>query len=247
VASATTVLSGGFVGVYPGGTVDSSTVDSGGKIQIGSGSLASDTSVLSGGTLQLMGGALLSGTTTFAAGATEQIGSGYVLSDAVVGSGIMVNVQSSGTVTDLAIASAGSAVISSGAVVSGANLNGGFLEIASGGITRTSEFDFTSAGGTLQLDDSQHFAGVVSGFGVPGGIDLRDIAFGSGTTLGYSGNTSSGALTVSDGMHSATINLLGQYAAGNFTLQSDGNGGTLVTDPPLAGLAGSPFLTPPHS
>jgi hypothetical protein len=79
-----------------------------------------------------------------------------------------------------------------------------------------------------------HFSGVISGFGVPGGIDLRDIAFGSGTTLGYTGDTSSGIPTVSDGTHSAIIHLLGQYTVGNFMKQADGNGGPLITDPPLA-------------
>jgi autotransporter passenger strand-loop-strand repeat protein len=153
----------------------------------------------------------------------------------------------SGTAVGDTIQAGGSAFVSSGGVLSGATLSGGFLEIMSGGMAGTSQIGFTSAGGTLQLDDSQDFGGVISGFGVPGGIDLRDIAFGSGTTLGYSGNASSGVLTVSDGTHTATINLLGQYAAGNFTLHSDGNGGTLVTDPPLAGLAGNPLLITPHS
>lgn len=122
----------------------------------------------------------------------------------------------------------------SGGTVSGATLSGGLIEIMSGGIAGSSEFDFISAGGTLQLDDSQLFSGVISGFGVPGGIDLRDIAFGSGTTLGYTGDTSSGILTVSDGTHSAIIHLLGQYTVGNFMKQADGNGSTLITDPPLA-------------
>ena len=37
----------------------------------------------------------------------------------------------------------------------------------------------------LQLDDSLHFssAGLVAGFGVPDALDLRDIAFISGTTV----------------------------------------------------------------
>jgi hypothetical protein len=51
---------------------------------------------------------------------------------------------------------------------------------------------------------------------------------------------------VSDGTNTANITLLGQYVAGNFTKQSDGNGGTLITDPPVAGLAGSPYLAPGH-
>jgi hypothetical protein len=54
--------------------------------------------------------------------------------------------------------------------------------------------------------------------------------------LGFSEAPSgtSGTLTVSDGTHTAKILLLGQYAAGNFHLATDGNGGTLVTDTPAA-------------
>jgi hypothetical protein len=117
-------------------------------------------------------------------------------------------------------------------------LSGGFLEIKSGGTAGIINFTTGSiGGGTLQLDDPVHFNGQISGFGVAGGIDLRDIAFGAGTTLAFTeapGSTS-GTLTVSDGANTANITLLGQYVAGNFTKQSDGNGGTLITDPPLVG------------
>ena len=93
------------------------------------------------------------------------------------------------------------------------------------------------------------FHGLIGGFGSPFGvteeIDLRDVAFGSGTILSFTeaGNNLSGSLTVSDGTHTASLTLLGQYATGNFTLSSDGHGGTLVTDPPaLVGSASSPVL-----
>ena len=39
----------------------------------------------------------------------------------------------------------------------------------------------------------------------------------------------SGTLTVTDGTHTASIELLGQYAANEFTASSDGHGGTLIT------------------
>jgi hypothetical protein len=82
-----------------------------------------------------------------------------------------------------------------------------------------------------------NFHGTISGFGVPGGIDLRDIAFSSGTTMGFvgAGDNLSGTLTVSDGTNTAAITLLGRYVAGNFTKQRDGNAGTLITDPPVVG------------
>jgi hypothetical protein len=44
----------------------------------------------------------------------------------------------------------------------------------------------------------------------------------------------SGTLTAISGGVSANITLLGQYVTGNFHIQSDGAGGTLVTDPPVS-------------
>jgi len=83
---------------------------------------------------------------------------------------------------------------------------------------------------------------------VPGSIDLADIAFGGPTSLGFSeaGNNTSGTLTVSDGVNIANIALLGQYMAGNFSIASDGSGGTLVTDPPLVAAVQQPTIAPPQ-
>ena len=106
-----------------------------------------------------------------------------------------------------------------------------------------------AGGGYLKLDQSTAFNGKIAGFGVPGSLDLADIAFGSNTTLGYSeaGNNTSGTLTVSDGTHTASILLLGQYVAGNFHMASDGGTGTLVTDPPLTVATDQQsFLTQPQ-
>ena len=69
-----------------------------------------------------------------------------------------------------------------------------------------------------------------------------DITFGAGTSVKFTeaaGNTS-GTLTVTDGTHTANLTLLGQYATANFSLASDGHGGTMVTDPP--GSATSPVM-----
>jgi len=43
---------------------------------------------------------------------------------------------------------------------------------------------------------------------------------------------------VTDGTHTANLTLLGQYSTANFSLSSDGSGGTIVTDPPLVGSVG---------
>jgi hypothetical protein len=76
------------------------------------------------------------------------------------------------------------------------------------------------------------------------GIDLSDIAFGAQTTLAYLENAAGtgGTLTVSDGRHTASIALLGNYIAGSFVATADGHGGTLVTQ-----AQQQPLLTHPKA
>lgn len=148
------------------------------------------------------------------------------------------SVQSGGA--RIVYGTASNTVVSSGGfdlVLSGGLMNGGTAE--------SSTITFAS-GGTLKLDHSAAFGGTIAGLASPAEvIDLADISFGSSTTLGYSGNTLSGTLTVSDGTHTA---LLSQYVAANFNLASDGHGGTLVTDPPVGTFDGQSSLTqPPHA
>jgi hypothetical protein len=103
-------------------------------------------------------------------------------------------------------------------------------------LTGSSPVTFASGGGgTLQLDASVSFGGLVAGFGASDHLDLGDIAFGSGTHVSFTeaANNLSGTLTVTDGIHTANIALLGQYTAAQFTSASDGHGGTLIGDPPV--------------
>jgi autotransporter passenger strand-loop-strand repeat protein len=100
----------------------------------------------------------------------------------------------------------------------------------------------TSAGGTLELDDSEHFSGMIAGFGLPDRLDLSDIPFNSGTTLNLdeAPDLMSGTLTVTNGTHSANILLLGDYVPDQFHIATDGHVGTLITDPPVD--ASTPML-----
>ena len=102
---------------------------------------------------------------------------------------------------------------------------------------------FEGPTGTLTLDHASAFNGQVVGFSGNGNastsdvIDLKDIAFGPGTTASYVGNASGGILTVGDARHDSTnISLLGNYENSTFAVASDGAGGTSVVDLPLAHL-----------
>jgi Tryptophan-rich Synechocystis species C-terminal domain len=128
------------------------------------------------------------------------------------------------------VVGAGSLVIGAGA---GVELTGAY----SGAIT------FASASGTLTIDHSASFSGTIAGQLATGDkIDLADITAGANATIAYSGNNSPGTLTVSDGTHTASMALLGNYSLANFTASSDGHGGTSVIDPPLY-QASSGFLS----
>jgi autotransporter passenger strand-loop-strand repeat protein len=125
--------------------------------------------------------------------------------------------------------------VDSGGTASGTTLSGGFMDVRSGGSIGAGGVTFAS-GGTLQLDDSVHLGGLVAGFGVPSLLDLHDIAFISGTTtvnFVEAPSNTSGTLTVGNGTSATTahITLLGNYMAGNFHIQMEGGGGTLVMDP----------------
>ncbi len=90
---------------------------------------------------------------------------------------------------------------------------------------------FSGTGGMLLLDQPSVFTGAISGFAAGDALDLTDIAFGADTTLGYSVNATGtgGTLSVSDGMHNASITLFGQYAAVGFQVGSDHGGGAIIT------------------
>jgi autotransporter passenger strand-loop-strand repeat protein len=132
------------------------------------------------------------------------------------------------------------AIVGRGGAAGDTVISGGLLEIVSGGSVGSSTMTFAAnGGGVLELDDAQHFGGAVAGFGQPDRIDLRDIAFGSGTTLSFTqaaGNTS-GTLAVSDSVHTANILLIGQYATAQFTLAGDAHGGSVVGYAPVVAAA----------
>ena len=107
-------------------------------------------------------------------------------------------------------------------------------------------FGVNSGGSTLILDTGASFQGLVladfgtipQGLGLynkPDTIDLESIAFGTSkkssakVSFTEAASNLSGTLTVTDGTHTASIALLGQYIASEFIAASDGHGGTLIT------------------
>jgi len=83
--------------------------------------------------------------------------------------------------------------------------------------------DFTAATGLLDLTHPLTFLGVISGFG---GADQIDLLHTASTTFSVSGDL----LTIKD--HGATVarlDLGAGYSSADFTVQSDGHGGSLIS------------------
>ncbi|WP_298371720.1 C2 family cysteine protease [uncultured Bradyrhizobium sp.] len=100
------------------------------------------------------------------------------------------------------------------------------LELAS---ASSAQISFASSSGTLKLDDPAGFSGTVAGMTGADAIDFANIDFAAGQTVGFAGNAAGGSLSVSDGVHAASIALLGNYMASTFVAASDGHGGTAIT------------------
>ena len=98
---------------------------------------------------------------------------------------------------------------------------------------------FAGSTGTLRLDHSSTFSGKIfkfSGNGSLSGsdhIDLRDVKYSS-----EHDSYANGVLTVTDGSDTAKLSFNGSYTLANFKFANDGNGGTIVYDPPVTPLSG---------
>src|SRR6185312_5379396 len=114
--------------------------------------------------------------------------------------------------------------------VPGQMMNGSFS-----GVTVT----FDSGSGELILDHSAQFHGLIatSSQGTPltpnDLIDLRDLAFTSSMSASVNYDSTSNVSTVNFSNGSANAALLFSGNDQNWTFKSDGQGGTIVADPPV--------------
>ena len=101
------------------------------------------------------------------------------------------------------------------------------LELSSG---YSGQISFAAPTGVLELLNASSFAGTVVGMSDEDAIDFADINPNKVQPPSYSGDASGSTLTVTDGLHSANIALLGNYLASTFVTSSDGHGGTNVVE-----------------
>ncbi len=143
-----------------------------------------------------------------------------------------------GTLIDDPSASSGTVTIDSGET----------LDISGASTATVSFTNGNGSTGELVLDDPTAFTGHIVGFTgtAPDAahsdtIDLVGIDFNSSQFV-ESYNSSTGLLTVSDGTHNASFTFDNFNATLDFA--SDGNGGTLITDPPASGISGAATTAP---
>ena len=246
-----TVL-GGLQVVWSGGTASNTTVNGassfGGSQHVGATGSAFATTVNSGGFQYNYGDAV--GTIVNSAGSALTYSGGTTTSAQINGGGTY-HVIAGGIADDLTVTSTGQAFVWSGGSLQDATVNGGFLEVLSGGVASGSTITFTASGGTVKFDDSVAIDGNVTIAGLTpsaGALIFGDIGFTSGVTSATwnQATSSGGVLTITSGTLQASINLFGNYVAGNFKLATDGATGTLITDP-VANTDPFSLLANPHA
>jgi autotransporter passenger strand-loop-strand repeat protein len=211
VATGTTIDNGGVQDVAAGATTTSTTIDSGGTEIVSAGGSANGTTVSSGGTLDVLTG----------------------------GTAINPHLFSGGTIRN-----AGTLLAASGTTVLAGVVTGGTTLIGNGTVDiqhASSENITFQLGGTggLELDVASAYTGKVSGFGKGGNtseyIDLTNVASNGNVHRSYSGNTTSGVLTVTSGATVvAKIAMVGNYTTASFKLGADSSGHVQITDPSIS-------------
>ncbi|MDP1750572.1 MAG: hypothetical protein Q8L22_14025 [Reyranella sp.] len=245
-------ISAGGVGHAWSGTMTSAQVGSGGKLHIVTSGVASGTMINNGGVEYVWAGGTDSGTTVGSGGLQVLLQTGSLATGTTVVAGGSAQVSSGSVASGITVSGTGQAYVFSGGTVKDATLNGGFLEILSGGGASGSTVTFGISGGTVKLDDSVDLTSGGGGISISGltsgagAIDFGDIGYTAGVTShGWVQSGTSGTLTLTSGALHASIVLFGNYFASSFNLATDGAAGTLVTEPATGGSSQN-LLTPPH-
>jgi len=250
--------------VEAGCVIDGSVNGGGGTLVLATGT-GTLTGLLSGGGGVKVSGSMAR--TTFVAFATVEIGaaarfatSGAVTlaaGQSVINSGSLtlgakaasvvnggfIETEGAGSLTiNGAVTNNGTLAIDGGTlVVTTAVTGSGTATVAFGTLDFMSSFDekVVFTGGVLGLAQSQGYTASITGFSTTEQttLDLGDIGFVRSSEATFSGTSFGGVLTVTDGTHTAHIDLTGFYLGTIFLAASDGHGGTTVVDNRKPGAA----------
>ncbi|MDQ2861893.1 MAG: hypothetical protein M3T55_14475, partial [Pseudomonadota bacterium] len=243
LAGAGAILSNTGANLIVGATSSAAlTVDSHlyGEGQLGGGSMMLTNAV--GGLIEGDGAAAL----VIDTGANTVVNAGTI--EAVSAAG--VTIQSALNNSGLLFAEGGNLTVNGAVTGAGAaKVDVATLDFAS---SFTGDVAFIGTTGALELAKSQGYTGTISGFSRAAGtfLDLADIGFVGSKEATYSGTSTGGVLTVTDGTHTAQIHFSGNYIDSTWIASSDGHGGTTIVDPapsPSGAVASSVGPAPsPH-
>jgi hypothetical protein len=173
------------------------------------------------------------GTTVDITGALSGLGSFTINTGATLQFGTGAHTIS-GSTTDN-----GKVEVTSGTLEIAGSISGtGSLQVDAGAALQLDGADslnvaFTSSTGKLILKDPSNFTGTISGLTGNDQIDIANINWQAAqvSSVSYSPTTNVTTLVITDGQHTSTILLVGDYTSSTWTFSSDGTGGTIVVDP----------------
>ncbi len=122
--------------------------------------------------------------------------------------------------------------------------SGTTLDIAAASTATVSFANASGNTGELVLDNSKAFTGSIVGFTGDGtvsnsdlidlaDVNIADVALNKTTYADHGNGTGTLTLYGANGQALDSINFAGTYQLANFTIESDGDGGTLIVDPPV--------------
>jgi hypothetical protein len=227
-----TLLLSGIISNTTTGTVEA---DHGSIIGLEGGNIFGGTvTVLHGATIEaeqaagtIFAAVLTNAGTVGAEGANLEISSNVTNKGTLDATNARLSIDGDVTNTGTLNANGGTIVIE-GVVSGGKATIEGAGEIAFGGDSAADVIFAANSHGELALDAA--FTGKVFGFTAGDYLDLQNINFADNPTLSFSSKTH--ILTVADNVTGVTDTVTFKGPVGSFSAQSDGNTGTLITDPP---------------
>ena len=107
----------------------------------------------------------------------------------------------------------------------------GHSSVTVGGAIENAIVFTAGASGTLGIGDGEHVSGSIAGFDGDDVVDFLNTFFDENSSVSYQSDADSlgGTVTVSDGVHSSSIHLVGSYEANLFHVSADSDYSILLT------------------
>jgi autotransporter passenger strand-loop-strand repeat protein len=233
-----TAVFGGGTEIIAGGTESGGTVGAGGKLLISAGAAAATsvfgsavvlggsaaaTAVFAGGALFVSSGGTTSGSTIF--GGVEVVFAGGATFGTTVANATQI--VSGGVASGTTVTSGGLEFVEAGGTAVNTTVSGARLELAAGGFAGGT-IALAGVGDILQLDGTATPDAVIVGLNADDTIDLRGLAFGSGSAI-LDPVTHLLTVTQGGGIVQLQLDQAQDFSGTGFATFADASGGTAVS------------------